>query len=134
MQQFACYDFAMPNIDSHAPGTFSWIELATSDTAGAKSFYSSLFGWQVADFPMGKDEVYTMFKLDGRDAAAAYAMNAEMRANGVPPHWALYVSVVSADETAAAATAAGATVIAGTFRCLRLRPHGGDQGSAGCGV
>ncbi len=29
----------------HAPGTFSWVDLATSDREGAKSFYGGLFGW-----------------------------------------------------------------------------------------
>ena len=30
----------------YEPGTFSWVELFTTDTEGAKRFYHELFGWQ----------------------------------------------------------------------------------------
>lgn len=105
----------IPNIDRHKPGSFCWFELATSDQNAAKKFYSSLFGWEPNDNPMGPDMVYTIFKLDGRDAAAAYTLMPDMVQQGIPPNWALYVWVDSADETAAKATAAGGTVLAGPF-------------------
>ena len=60
----------MPVITSFPEGTFCWIELATTDQTAAKNFYSSLFGWTPNDFPMGPGDFYTIFKLDGRDAAA----------------------------------------------------------------
>lgn len=110
-----CYTPPMPTVDKHAPGSFCWVELATSDQAAAKQFYASLFGWDVADFPMGPSGVYTMFKLGGRDAAAAYTLNDEMKAQGVPPHWALYIATANADETAAKATAAGGKICAPPF-------------------
>jgi hypothetical protein len=91
-------------------GSFCWFELATSDQEGAKKFYSSLFGWRPDDSPMGPGEMYTMFKLGGKDAAAAYTMKAEQKAMGVPPNWLVYVLVKSADEAAAKAKALGATV------------------------
>jgi predicted enzyme related to lactoylglutathione lyase len=47
----------MPHIDKHQPGSFCWIELATTDQPAAKKFYSSLFGWQVNDMPMGPTDV-----------------------------------------------------------------------------
>src|SRR5207245_1633998 len=105
----------MPMIEKHAPGSFCWIELATTDQNAAKTFYGQLFGWGIADSPMGPDEVYTIFKLDGRDAAAAYGMNQEMRSRGIPPHWMVYVTAESADATAAMASAAGGKVIAPPF-------------------
>ena len=105
----------MPNIDKHAPGSFSWIELATSDQNAAKAFYSGLFGWKPADFPMGPDQVYTIFQLDGRDAAAGYQIHGPMKDQGVPPHWALYVATENADATAAKVTAGGGKVLAGPF-------------------
>jgi uncharacterized protein len=64
----------MPSIETHAPGSFCWFELATTDQDAAKQFYSSLFDWEPADFPIGPSEVYTIFRLNGRDAAAAYTM------------------------------------------------------------
>jgi predicted enzyme related to lactoylglutathione lyase len=41
----------MPNVESHAPGNFCWVELATSDQAGAKKFYRSLFVWEADASP-----------------------------------------------------------------------------------
>ena len=101
----------MSHIDSHPPDSFCWLELATTDQAAAKSFYSSLFGWTSSDSPLGPGEVYTIFKLDGRDAAAGYTMFAEQRSQGVPPNWMLYISVNSADDAAKRAKTAGGTVL-----------------------
>jgi uncharacterized protein len=50
----------------HAPGSFCWIELATTDGPAAKQFYSELFGWEIQDNPMGPGMVYTMLKLNGK--------------------------------------------------------------------
>jgi predicted enzyme related to lactoylglutathione lyase len=105
----------MTNIDRHAPGSFCWIELNTTDQNAAKKFYSSLFGWEVEDSPMGPDEVYTTFKLSGRAAAAGYSMNKEQRAQGVPPHWGIYIAVENADDAAAKAKQLGGTIIAPAF-------------------
>src|SRR5215831_10522324 len=102
----------MANIDSHAPGSFCWFELGTTDQNAAKAFYHSIFGWMANDFPMGPSEFYTMFQKDGRDAGAAYTLNQEMKARGVPPHWMIYIAVSSADQTAAKVTEAGGTVLA----------------------
>ena len=100
----------MSHIDSHPPGSFCWIELATLDQSAAKSFYSSLFGWTPFDVPMGPGEVYTIFRLEDRDAAAAYTMRPEQRSQGVPPNWMLYISVASADDAAKRARDVGGTV------------------------
>jgi predicted enzyme related to lactoylglutathione lyase len=97
------------------PGTFCWVELATSDSAAAKNFYTQLFGWQFVDHPMGPDGVYTMLQLEGKDVAALYELMPDMKAQGIPPHWLSYVSVTSADETAEKAKAAGATLMKEPF-------------------
>ena len=34
---------------STVPGAPIWLELYTSDTAGAQTFYADLFGWTVED-------------------------------------------------------------------------------------
>src|SRR5271166_6536704 len=105
----------MSQIDSHPPGSFCWLELATTDQTAAKSFYSSLFGWTPSDSPLGPDAVYTIFKIEGRDATAAYTMFPEQRAMGIPPNWMLYVSVANADDAAKRAKAAGGTVLKDAF-------------------
>ena len=64
----------MPHFTSHEPGSFSWVELATSDQQAAKAFYSALFGWAAVDSVIGPDEVYTMFQLEELPAAAGYTM------------------------------------------------------------
>jgi uncharacterized protein len=105
----------MPNIDKHAPGTFCWIELGTTDQNAAKSFYGSLFGWVPNDFPMGPDSLYTIFQLEGRDCAAAYTLMPEMLSMGVPPHWLVYVLVENVDEVAGRVGEAGGKVLKGPF-------------------
>ena len=99
-------------IDKHPPGAFCWIELSTTDQSAAKSFYSSLFGWASQDFPMGPNDFYTMFQLEGRHTGAAYTMRPEQRAQGVPPHWMIYISVESADDAATRASQLGGKVLA----------------------
>src|SRR2546429_688322 len=81
----------------HAPGSFCWIELATTDGPGAKQFYTELFGWKAQDNPIGPDMVYTMLKLNGKDVGALYQKGEEMKQ--VPTHWASYICVTSADAT-----------------------------------
>ena len=105
----------MPLVDTHPVGDFCWIELATTDQNSAKSFYSSLFGWAPNDMPMGPEEVYTIFRLNGRDSAAGYTMGKEERAQHVPPHWNLYIAVESADAAADKATKLGGKVLAPAF-------------------
>lgn len=105
----------MAIIERHAPGSFCWLELATSDQNAAKAFYTALFGWKVNEFPMGPDEIYTIFRLEDRDAAAAYTMRKEQRDMGVPPNWMLYVRVESADRAAARAAELGGKVLAPPF-------------------
>ena len=98
-------------IDNHPPGAFCWIELCTTDQNAAKSFYSSLFSWASQDFPMGPNDFYTMFQLEGRDMAAAYTMRPEQRSQGVPLHWLIYVAVASADDAAGRAAQLGGKVL-----------------------
>lgn len=105
----------MTNIEKHAPGAFCWIELATADQSAAKDFYAKIFGWSSQDFPTGPNEVYTIFQVEGRDAAAGCTLRPEQRAHGVPPHWNLYVAVENADASAARATQLGGTVLAPPF-------------------
>lgn len=110
----------MANVENHPAGTFSWIELATSDQAAAKKFYSSLFGWTANDNPMGPEDLYTIFQLNGRDAAAAYTLRKEEKDLHIPPHWNLYISVDNADASAAKAGQAGGTVLAPPFDVMDI--------------
>ena len=101
----------MPERTQYAHGTPSWTDLQTSDQAGAKKFYSALFGWDYDDQPMGDDAVYSMATKNGKHVAAL----APLQGEGVPPHWNTYVTVDDVDKTAAAVPGAGGTVIAPPF-------------------
>jgi hypothetical protein len=103
----------MTTITQHAPGTFSWPELATSDQAGAKKFYAALFGWTMNDTPMGEGESYTMINLGDRGVGALYTKRNEEAST--PPHWNSYVSVEKADAAAAKAKQLGGKVLAEPF-------------------
>lgn len=105
----------MPTITQHAPGSFCWPELGTTDQHAAKKFYGALFGWTFRDNPMGPEEIYTIFELDGRDCAALYTLRHDMLKQGVPPHWESYVAVASADDAAARAKQIGGTVMMEPF-------------------
>jgi uncharacterized protein len=102
-------------VSKHAPGTFCWIELGTTDQAAAKKFYHELFGWSSNDVPMGPDSTYTMLQLNGKDVAALYQLDANMCAHGIPPHWQSYVSVENVEATAKAITAAGGRLMMEPF-------------------
>jgi predicted enzyme related to lactoylglutathione lyase len=105
----------MPEFSSHAPGTFCWPELSTTDQKGAVRFYRELFGWDVVESPMGPGETYSMFNINGKSVGAAYSMRPEERQHNVPVHWNSYVSVASADEAVKRARGFGAKVIAPAF-------------------
>ena len=105
----------MPYVDSHKPGSFCWIELATTDQNAAKKFYGSLFGWGINDAPMGPAGVYTMFQLEGRTAAAACTLQKEQLDRGVRSHWTLYIAVESADTTTKRVSQLGGKVLVPAF-------------------
>jgi hypothetical protein len=100
----------MTEVKEYPPGTFCWVELGTTDAAGAKKFYGELFGWAGSDQPVGPDLVYTMLQLEEKNVAALYQLNKEFRDQGVPPHWLSYVSISNADETAGKVAALGGKV------------------------
>src|SRR5947209_4378064 len=101
----------MPVIETHLPGALCWFELATTDLAAAKKFYTSLFGWSSNEFPMGPGEVYTTFQLNGNDAAAAYTIRREQQSQGVPPHWMVYIAVDNADTVGSRAAELGGKLL-----------------------
>src|SRR5689334_13299190 len=80
----------MPTVTQHAPGTFCWPELSTTDPTAAKKFYGTLFGWQADDQDMGGGQTYSMLKLKGQDVGALYKLGKDQLDRGIPPHWGSY--------------------------------------------
>jgi predicted enzyme related to lactoylglutathione lyase len=103
---------------SYPPGTFSWVDLSTTDVAAAKSFYGALFGWEPEDNDAGGGATYTMFRLDGDAVSGLFEMSAEMRAAGIPSNWTSYVTVADADAAAARAQELLGSAIAAPFDVL----------------
>ena len=101
----------MPEVTSHAPGNFCWIDLSTTDAGAAKSFYSRLLGWTAIDNPVGNGMVYSMMQKDGKNVCGLYEMGPGME--GVYPHWSSYISVVDVDAQVRKATDAGGSLIMG---------------------
>jgi predicted enzyme related to lactoylglutathione lyase len=95
----------------HAPGTFSWTDLGTTDAEAAKAFYTALLGWEAEDNPIPGGGVYTMLRKDGLEVCALYQQGQE----GVPPSWLSYVTVADADAAAARAEELGASLISEPF-------------------
>ena len=101
---------------SHAAGTVSWADLATTDAAGAKAFYGELFGWELEDLPVPDAPPYTMARIGGKAVCAIYERAAEQPG---PPAWLSYVTVDDADATASRARELGATVISEPFDVMQ---------------
>jgi predicted enzyme related to lactoylglutathione lyase len=112
------------------PGTFCWVELATSDRRAAVDFYRALFGWTTRELPMGAgpDDIYVMLLHNGVEAAAAMT-----KQDPGPPRWNSYVGVTSADEAAEKVKSLGGTVVAGPFDVMqvgRMAASADPQGAA----
>jgi predicted enzyme related to lactoylglutathione lyase len=99
----------------HAPGTFSWTDLTTTDQDAAKAFYAALFGWQAEDIPVGENIVYSMQRIDGKDVAAISPQPQQQREAGAPPMWNSYVTVESADDAVEKAKQLGGTAHSPAF-------------------
>ncbi len=89
-------------------GAFSWFELMTTDTDGAKKFYTSLFGWGTEDMNMG-DMSYTVWNVAKEGVGGL--MPIPPQAEGMPPSWGVYVTVDDVDATAAMAEELGGKVL-----------------------
>ena len=96
-------------------GNFCWFELHTNDGPSAKEFYTQLFGWETLEIPIGPDEVYVMFKLNGGEVAAMHQLTPAQQGQGTPTHWMTYVRVKGADNSAERAVELGAKIVMPPF-------------------
>jgi predicted enzyme related to lactoylglutathione lyase len=110
-----CREVGVAEFSSHNPGTFCWVELATTDQKAAVAFYRALFGWDVNEQAIGPNEIYTMFLMRGKEVAAASTQQPQERQSGAPPHWNLFITVANTNEAVTRAQALGAKVLAPAF-------------------
>ncbi len=100
----------MATTTKYAHGVFSWAQLGTTDTAAAKRFYGSVFGWEFEEIPAGPEMTYTFIRSKGKSVGGLAALPKEAIAHGAPPHWLPFVNVTSADDVAKKAAQAGGRV------------------------
>lgn len=99
-------------VTNYPDGVFNWIDLSTTDIAGARAFYGGLFGWQANNVPVGDSGIdYTFFELDGHAVAGGGQMMPEQQAAGQPAAWTSYIKYDDIDAAVARAGAAGGTVL-----------------------
>ncbi|MEU9732843.1 VOC family protein [Streptomyces sp. NPDC048002] len=87
-------------------GAPNWVDVGTSDIAGATSFYRALFGWEFRSAG-SESGGYGFFQLDGRTAAGGMQITPEQG----PPGWNVFFRSQDADATARAVERAGGTVL-----------------------
>jgi predicted enzyme related to lactoylglutathione lyase len=96
---------------------FVHIELASTDVKKAKSFYGSLFDWQLDDVDMGT-MTYTMIKVGGGTGGGM--MQHPMP--GAPSAWIPYVAVGDIKAATAKAKSLGAEIV----RDVDIVPNAGS--------
>lgn len=85
-------------------GVPCWVDTVQPDADAAQQFYGGLFGWVFTEaMPPGAPGSYLIASVDGHDVAAI--------AQEGKPRWRTYVACDDADESAAAVTAAGGSVV-----------------------
>jgi uncharacterized protein len=106
-------------------GTLNWNELATNDPAGARDFYTSLFGWSVEEQLLESGAPYVLFNNGDQSACGMRQSTRDAQTN-----WRAYFDVDDTDARIQKARAAGGEVIKGPIdtmfgRLAMLRdPHG----------
>jgi predicted enzyme related to lactoylglutathione lyase len=103
----------MPRRDGYIPGVPCWIDTSQPDPEAGVEFYGNLFGWKFENvMPPGSGGKYFIARLDG---AAVAAVGSIPEGAPLTAMWDTYISVASADETAAKVEAAGGTVLKEPF-------------------
>jgi predicted enzyme related to lactoylglutathione lyase len=97
-------DFEIPNA-----GEICWRELRTKNLPAAIEFYSKLFGWTLEQSKVTGGMEYKEIITDGAASGGMMSMDGDDWGDA-PSHWANYIAVANADETAEKITANGGSV------------------------
>lgn len=98
-----------PASTEHHVGKVIWVELVTPDLAGAKAFYSGLFGWTFQDLHGDKTD-YAVALLDGRPVGGLL-QRAVPPAEHRQPSWLAFIAVRDVDAAKRTALEHGAKVV-----------------------
>lgn len=88
-----------------------WIDLSSTDPAGARDFYSKLFGWTAEPEADPAAGGYAIARLNGKDVAGIGGTQDPSS----PSAWMVYIGTRDADATAKDVEAAGGKVVAPPF-------------------
>jgi predicted enzyme related to lactoylglutathione lyase len=122
----------MPTPDAAPVGAPCWIDLTSSDTRRARSFYGQLFGW-AAEEPAPEFGGYFTSRKD--DIRVAGCM-ASQPGSGRPDTWSVYLASDDATHTLDAAVASGGQVVVPAMDVgdLGTMAVAADPGGAGIGI
>ena len=101
----------MASVPSARLGTIDWVDLTTPDVEIALTFYERVLPWTYESTATAMG-TYHVAKVSGHDAAG---LMAAASGSETPALWSVFVRVASVDETLAAVTNAGGTVLAPPF-------------------
>ncbi len=93
------------------PSALIWNELMSRDYEAAKSFYSTVFGHIFETVEMPPEFQYSTFSVGGDMVGGLGSLPADTPAE-VPSNWGVYFNAESADDTVAAVTRLGGSVVA----------------------
>src|SRR6185436_17897177 len=99
----------LPMTSAHRP---IWADNSSKDPVANRTFYANLLGWKIE---VNEDPQYGGYALAKRDGGDAAGFGGQQDPNMPPSIWNLYISTPDAQATAAAATAAGGTVVVPPF-------------------
>jgi uncharacterized protein len=113
-------------------GSPCWVDLQTSSTDRARSFYSRLLGWEALE-PSAEFGGYFMFARNGVPVAGGMPADSQAPMTDV---WSVYLWVPDAAKTLAAAVEHGGQVVVPAMPVADLGTMGFllDPGGAGIGV
>ncbi len=99
----------MAEYEIPGPGEICWRELRSTDLPAALEFYTKLFGWTLEQSKVTPME-YKEIVVDGTAAGGMMAIDESWGPEPPPSHWATYIAVENADDTAEKITANGGSV------------------------
>jgi hypothetical protein len=100
-------------------GSITWQDLTIENADQVRDFYSAVVGWEARGEDMGGYSDYHMIPRGGSASAAGICHSRGISAD-LPPQWLIYISVESAEKSAARCVELGGKVI------VAPRPMGKD--------
>jgi predicted enzyme related to lactoylglutathione lyase len=94
---------------AHLQGKIVWADLVTPNLAGARAFYTDLFGWSMRDIQVGKTD-YAVASVDGRPIAGLLQRTMP-HGEQKQSHWLTFLAVRNADAAVRTAAADGAKIL-----------------------